>query len=363
MKRNSGNVQDHGADVYDLHGRLRSGRDFSSTVPSLPPPAGWKRRASGLLGSLQRYPRPYARGLDTCIAASLGLPAGSVLPANGASEALDWCARLASGRRARLLAPCFGGYRQALERSGARVDAFWWDGSVALDFEALLWGLKRGDHLWLANPGNPLGQVLPEEDLVRLAGLCVRRGLVLVLDEALRAQRLDTAAAQGGPGREETFFKAVVVRSLGKGLGLPGLRLGYVAAAPNLVGALRRFQDPWSLNGLAQEMGAWALAEERRLGAFRRRKLAARSSDLALQMARLRGRLKPRAVGSTGYFCVDLGAPVATTVAARLSAKGFFVRDASSFGPRAAAWLRLNPRSPGDNRALVRVLELELKKL
>lgn len=351
----------HGADTYDPQGMALGGSDFSSTVVSLGPPRGWKRRATAALDALTRYPQPHGRGLDAFLERALGLPAGSVLVSNGASEALEWCARLAAGRRARLLAPCFGEYRAKLERSGATVDEWWWDGSSGLDPEALVRGLRRGDQFWLANPSNPFGRVLPRLDLARLEAQCLRRGVLLVLDEALMAQRLDSQADPTGfPGRKDNPCLAVV-RSLGKGLGLPGLRLGYLAAEPGLAGRLRRFQDPWSVNALAQQLGAWAFEEEGRAAEGRRRLLQNRARDLFRRLSSCPS-LEAAAPMATGYFCVGLGAPTASGVSGRLAAVGLFVRDCSSFGRWGRSWLRLNPRSAPENRALARALPRALAK-
>jgi threonine-phosphate decarboxylase len=342
----------HGADVYDVLGAALPGRDFSSTVVSLGPPRGWKRRAAEALNALTRYPRPHSRGLDAFLERSLGLPKGSVLVSNGASEGLEWCARLGAGRRARLLSPCFGEYRAKLERAGAEVDELWWDGSSALDSEALLRGLGRGDQVWVANPSNPFGRVLPAADLSRLEALCRRRGVLLVLDEALMAQRLDRESEPGGfPGRKDHPC-LVVLRSLGKGLGLPGLRLGYLAAVPALAARLKRFQDPWSVNALAVELGAWAFEEEVRSARGRSLLLRSRAQDLFRRLEIRGAHVEAALPRATGYFCVRLDSPVATSVSARLAGKSLFVRDCSSFGSWGRHWLRLNPRSASENQAL-----------
>jgi threonine-phosphate decarboxylase len=358
--RASGRDVPHGADVYDAGGSPRPGFDFSSTVVTLGPPRGWERRAAAALQSLTRYPQPHGRGLDAFLERSLGLAPASVLVANGASEALEWCARLARGRRARLVAPCFGEYRAKLERADAAVEEVWWEDAAVPDLDAWVRGLARGDQLWLANPSNPLGRVLPPPALDRLQALCAGRGVLLVLDEALLAQRLDKDSDPARyPGSKDNPCLAVV-RSLGKGLGLPGLRLGYLAAAPALAARLRRFQDPWSVNAMAQHMGAWAFTEEARVARGRRLLLARRTRDLLARLAIPAGRLRPEHPGRTGYFCVHLGAPLAGPLTARLAERGFFVRDCSSYGGWGRSRLRLNPRGSAENRALAGAFAAEL---
>lgn len=338
----------HGADVYDIGGRCVAGVDFSSTVPSLPPPRGWRGRIVGILGALERYPQPYARGLDLTLEAALGLERGSVLPAAGASGALEWCARLAHGSKVRLIAPCFSGYRAKLERAGARFEELWWTGQSEPRPAEWLRGLEPGDQLWVANPGNPLGCIVADETLSELALLCRDARIVLVVDEALLAQRLDASAGALALDAFRNNPFAAVIRSLGKGIGLPGLRLGYLAAAPDLCARLAPFRDPWELSSLAVELGGWAFEAEAASRERRRRELKRRSENLR---AALKGLGTPHPQG-TGYFCLELGSAVAGTVAAHLGARGMWIRDCSTYGNWGRTFVRLNPRRSQENRRL-----------
>jgi histidinol-phosphate/aromatic aminotransferase/cobyric acid decarboxylase-like protein len=186
-----------------------------------------------------------------------------------------------------------------------------------------------------------------------------RNKVRLVLDEALDAQSLEPrldlaklAAAQPG---------LFVVRSLSKGLGLPGLRLGYVIAHPKEIGRLLPFTRPWSVSSLAQAMGAWALSQESRLAASRRRELARRKQDLEMRLE-AKG-LVPES-SDTGYVLLKLPkkGPDAQAVAARLEAQGLLVRPCHTYGPWGRRVLRLNPRLPRENARLVQALVRALGK-
>ena len=85
---------------------------------------------------------------------------------------------------------------------------------------------------------------MSRDELRQRIEFCHQNQVLLVLDEAIRAQalkdpgELGLRAALKRPGM-------LVVRSLSKGLGLPGLRLGYVAGHPLEIAKLGRFVDPW----------------------------------------------------------------------------------------------------------------------
>jgi threonine-phosphate decarboxylase len=341
----------HGADVYAEDGRLRRLLDFSSTVASLRPPQGWQAQASARLPRLGLYPQPYSLGLATSIERRLRLPAGSVLVGSGSSECLDWMAHAAHGQRVWLERPCFGEYLPMLKRAGARPKGLALaKAGVRPALAPAAKGLGPG-WLWLADPANPSGQNLAWDDLAALLAQSRRQGLGLVLDEALAAQQLAprpalAALAAARPG-------LVLVRSLGKGLGLPGLRLGYLVAHPRQVEALRPFTRPWSVNSLAQSLGPWMLETELRLSLGLRRDLAGRKADLLKRLDALRPLGLRPLPSDSGAFLVELPPGwAAAEVAARLEMKGLLLRPCHTYGAWGRRLLRLNPRGPRDNRML-----------
>jgi histidinol-phosphate/aromatic aminotransferase/cobyric acid decarboxylase-like protein len=351
----AGSARAHGADVYDAQGRPRRVLDFSSTVLSLETPAAWKVRARQALARLRHYPQPRSRGLAAAIEGQLGLPEGSVLVSNGSSEALEWLARAASGQAVLLEGPFFGEYLPMLQAAGAKPGRVQLKQAPLRPWIAPLLGQKpwKGGWAWVADPANPSGLCLEPERLLALVQAARRNKVRLVLDEALDAQSLEPrldlaklAAAQPG---------LFVVRSLSKGLGLPGLRLGYVVAHPQEIGRLLPFTRPWSVSSLAQGIGAWVLKQERRLAASRRRELARRKRDLETRLHE-QG-LNPES-SDTGYLLLKLPpqGPDAQALAARLESHGLLVRSCHTYGPWGRRVLRLNPRLPRENARLVRAL-------
>jgi histidinol-phosphate/aromatic aminotransferase/cobyric acid decarboxylase-like protein len=198
--------------------------------------------------------------------------------------------------------------------------------------------------------------ILPLASLKALWRACAAKGSVLVLDESLEAQALAPLPsllplAGSGPG-------LLVLRSLSKGLGLPGLRLGLVAGQPALLQSLARHQDPWDVDSLAQALGPH-LAQ-----------LSLKPRHLARQRAKasLLARLKPlQALGfeplasQTGYFLLALPQGLsALALAQRLSKRGILVRSCESFGAWGSGYLRLNPGMDQANQALAHALGQEV---
>ncbi|HUL49699.1 MAG TPA: histidinol-phosphate transaminase [Gemmatimonadales bacterium] len=104
--------------------------------------------------------------------------------------------------------------------------------------------------LLLINPGNPTGQLIPRDEMV--AFMKDARDLELVIvDESF----IDFA---GDPipsllTLADQFSNLLIVRSMSKHCGVPGLRLGYCYSANlYILNRLRRHLPTWNLNTLAQ---------------------------------------------------------------------------------------------------------------
>jgi histidinol-phosphate/aromatic aminotransferase/cobyric acid decarboxylase-like protein/adenosyl cobinamide kinase/adenosyl cobinamide phosphate guanylyltransferase len=224
--------------------------DFAVNVVAGGPPA-WLAEVlrQTLEGAAGRYPdeRPATRAL----AARHGRPEGGALCLSGAAEGFWLLAAALRPRWPVVLAPAFTEAQAALAAHGhapelvhrPAADGF------ALRPEAVP---ARADLVVVANPCNPTGTLHPAEAVAALA----RPGRTLVVDEAF----MDLV-----PGEPESLATRadlpglVVLRSLTKSLGIPGLRAGHLLAAPALTARLAALRQPWPVNALAlAALSAWA---------------------------------------------------------------------------------------------------------
>jgi cobalamin biosynthesis protein CobC len=109
----------------------------------------------------------------------------------------------------------------------------------------------------VVNPNNPDGRIVAKDTLLGLADRLRRRGGLLLVDEAFMdvgAQGL-SLANQVGRGN------VVVLRSFGKFYGLPGLRLSFAIATPDIASRLAAALGPWPVSSAALATGKVALAD------------------------------------------------------------------------------------------------------
>ena len=115
-------------------------------------------------------------------------------------------------------------------------------------------GAHPVDTLLLINPDNPSGNYIPKEGVLRLADWCGQRGMRLVVDESFvdfcedyaTASLLDDAILEQHPN-------LVVMKSISKSFGVPGLRLGVLASADKvLISQMKQRVSIWNLNSFAE---------------------------------------------------------------------------------------------------------------
>lgn len=108
--------------------------------------------------------------------------------------------------------------------------------------------------LLLINPDNPTGNFIPTADVLRLGRWCGERGIRLVVDESFvdfsdgfeRNTLLSDAVLEANPG-------LIVVKSISKSYGVPGLRLGILASADaGLIDKIKKDVSIWNINSFAE---------------------------------------------------------------------------------------------------------------
>lgn len=303
-----------------VHGGAGLGIDLSASLNPLgPSPAALEAARCASLG---RYPEPDAGSLQRAAAVRHSVRDSAVVPVPGAGFGL-WLlmiALLQPGNRCLALAPCFGEYRRSAAIAQADFEVF------AAREPTFDWDLKeldtqldaRAGMCVLANPANPSGRSIEAE---RIRSLCSGHPeTIFVVDEAF--------AAFGQPGISllddaDLPGNAIVVRSLTKELGLPGLRMGYLVARPDLAQRIGGVMPPWPLSSPSLEAAVAGMSDRGHIEAGAH---LARAHIRKLDAAFREAGLAP--VPTDANYLLVKGAGALGSFAAR----GITVRDCASFG-------------------------------
>ncbi|QMW67784.1 histidinol-phosphate transaminase [Mumia sp. ZJ1417] len=209
---------------------------------------------------LNRYPDREAWALREALAGYLGhgLRAGSVWAANGSNEIMQQILQAfgGPGRTAASFTPTYSMYPEYARNThtrwlaGRRADDFTFDVDAALALIAE----EQPDVVLLASPNNPTGESLT---LGAVRAVCDAAPGIVVLDEAYAEfRRPGTPTALSVLG---DYPRLVVTRTMSKAFAFAGGRLGYLAADPAIVDALRIVRLPYHLSTVTQTVALAAL--------------------------------------------------------------------------------------------------------
>ena len=112
--------------------------------------------------------------------------------------------------------------------------------------------------IYLDNPNNPTGQVMPLADIERILRHAERIGACLLADEAYGDFIEQSESAAALLGQSDNL---IVVRSFSKGFGLAGLRAGYILSSPVITGMLAKISNPYVMSSFSRAAAVAALDE------------------------------------------------------------------------------------------------------
>ncbi|PID76598.1 MAG: aminotransferase [Deltaproteobacteria bacterium] len=116
--------------------------------------------------------------------------------------------------------------------------------------------------VYIDNPNNPTGQVIPVAELEKLAIACLKQDTLLLVDEAYG----DFMALQNSSlSLLEKYENVIVLKTLSKGLGLAGLRTGYAVVPRAFVPYMQKLPAEMAVTGIAAELAPYALADRTHL--------------------------------------------------------------------------------------------------
>ena len=121
----------------------------------------------------------------------------------------------------------------------------------------------------ICNPNNPTGARLIAAELDAIARVADRHGAWILSDEVYRGAEIDGVETASMWGRSE---RAIITSGLSKAYGLPGLRIGWIVAAPPLIASLWSYHDYVTIapGALSDRLARVALQPERRARLFER---------------------------------------------------------------------------------------------
>lgn len=252
-------MQYHGGDIYRNQIRL----DFSVNTNPLGMPDPVKEALHQAVEEAENYPDIRAQALSAAVAEQLQVQKEQLVFGNGASELFHAVLHAIKPSKILIPVPSFLGYEEAAK---------------AIDCEVIFYEMKKEENfcltdrildvldenislVFLANPNNPVGNLVEPELIFQIAEKCRQCDITLVLDECFM-ELTGKEQTYSFLKRLDEFSNVVVIRAFTKLYAIPGVRLGYLVCEQNLAEKIRLQLPEWNLSVFAQRAGVAAIKEQ-----------------------------------------------------------------------------------------------------
>lgn len=351
-------IQGHGGNIVALAQKLGCQPEEITDMSSNINPLG---TAPGLLAHLEhQLPRiralPEADGHSAVMAMAklLGISPARILPGNGTTQFIYTACTALASRRVLVLGPTYSDYADACRMHELEPDFFYTRPEDAFmpDLAELSARLGDYDTVFLCNPNNPTGTLIPQQHIVELC--CQHPRLRFILDESY------LSFAAGEPAMDLCQIapdNLLILWSVSKIFGIPGLRAGFLVAHPQHIAAFSRFMQPWSLNTLAQEAVCFLGDHQAEMADFitASQQYISREGQLFCQILQQNGlEVFP---SQTSFFLIQLPKGIqAPEVCAYMGKQRFLIRNCDNFCGLDARYIRIALKDSASNAAVARHL-------
>lgn len=338
-------MQYHGGDIYRNQIRL----DFSVNTNPLGMPDSVREALHQAVEEAEHYPDIHAKELTKAVAERLRISEKRLVFGNGASELFHAVLNAVKPSKILIPVPSFLGYEEAAK---------------AMDCEVIFYEMKKEEKfclterildaldesislVFLANPNNPVGNLVEPELIFKIAEKCRQCDITLVLDECFM-ELTGKEMTHSFFYQLDEFSNVVVVRAFTKLYAIPGVRLGYLICEQTLAEKIRLQLPEWNLSVFAQRAGVAAIKEQEYVA----------RAVVCIQTQRLFLREELKAAGCNVF---DSDADYLLFYSEKklyelFLQRGILIRDCSNFRGLQRGYYRIAVKSEEQNRIFADVL-------
>ena len=328
-------IDGHGDDIYRFGEQVKL--NFSSTNFMHTDHSALKEYLMERFDLINNYPEPEPRQLERLIASHLDVAPECVMVTNGATEAVYLIASLYHGCASIIPQPTSTEYADA-----CRIHKH----IISYEQNDNLTELPKDRVYWICNPNNPSGNVLMKS----FVDYVIRRSprYTFVVDQSFESFTREPLLVS----RETCMIpNLLVLHSMSKTYGVPGIRLGYITAHPSTIQLLRNLRHPWSVSTLAIEAGKFLIEQGKPVVADLRAYLE-ETERLRKQLRQIEGIRVFET--KTNYMLCEIDKSTAAALKSYLVREhGILIRECSNFFGLSNQFFRVTAQLPEENDTLV----------
>ncbi len=331
-------IHGHGDDIFKFDG-IRM--NFSSNVPSFFCHDGLFRHLTENMQSLTHYPVPVPTELENKIAQMNCVDSDNVMFTNGATEAIYMVSRAFECSHSAILVPTFSEYADACVAAHHTVDKI-------TDLREVT---DQHQMVWICNPNNPTGGVIPVDLL--MDAIESHPNTIFVIDASYEAFSDKSLLSQK---QIIEFPNVIMINSLTKRFAVPGLRLGYLTVGKDITEKIFALRMPWSVNQMSIFAASYLLDHKDEYP-FDIHALLSETAYLANGLAQVDG-IKVLPSDCHFFLARTLKSTAAELKEFLAKEHGVLIRNADNFDGLDSSYFRVSVQSRKDNDELIRLIGL-----
>ncbi len=352
-------ITGHGGNIFSLARRLGCVPDeildMSSNVNPLGPPPGLVEFLSVQLERINALPEPDASMAISAFADHHRVAEERVVGGNGTTQLIYTLPLALGSRRAVILGPTYADYADACAMYGVPFQYHLADESRDFrpDLAALEKDLAGADTVFICNPDNPTGVLIPAEDLL---DLCRRNPEVRFIIDESYLPFVEEGEKESLLGRD--LDNVLVLHSMSKIFRVPGLRIGFAVAPEPLIKKIGWYAQPWAMNSLAQAAVLFLMGQRVGTGDFIRKTRQILGDERRTMEEKLGSFDQVRPIpGKTAFLLVRLPpSKTADEVWEALAQERILIRNCGNFIGLSERYIRISLKTPEENRMVLEKL-------
>ena len=347
-------IQGHGGNIVavaeQLGCRPEEIIDMSSNINPLGTMPGLIAHLKERLDRIRVLPEVDGRAAVRAIAALLEVAEQRVLAGGGTTQFIYLACAALQSKRVLIVGPTYADYTDGCRVHDIEPEFFLAEPGTdfAPDLDRLAAALAGVDTVFLCNPDNPTGQLIPHPALLNLCRAHPQTRFII--DESYLPF---VPTGQDASMSRSGLDNVVVLWSVSKIFGMPGLRAGFLVANPPIVERFRRYMQPWCVNSLAQEAVCFLGDNRAAVAAFIEQTRTYLAQEGGLFRERLQHGRLTLYPSATSYFLISLPEDrTATAVCRALAEQRFLIRNCANFHGLSERYIRVALKDAATNEAV-----------
>ena len=329
--------------------------DMSSNVNPLGPLHGLVTFLKKNIKTIAVLPEVNARGAANAFASLYSIDPERVIPGNGTTQFIYSIPQVLETKRALILGPTYADYADACIMHNVHHDYLMAGEMLAFqpDIDAVIQHAGDYDAVFICNPNNPTGAMIPAADLKGLCGS--HQNTYFVIDESY------LPFADGS--NKQSMIKpglpnVMVLNSMSKFFTVPGLRIGFLISSLQIIEKFRPYILPWSVNSLAQAAVHYLMAQKAEVDTFIKKTAEFIEKEKKMLAVTFENASNIKLLPSTTSFVLArlYGNLTADIVSNHLSQHRILIRNCANFTGLSDHFIRISLKTSENNRMLAEKL-------